>query len=452
VKNIHAHAVAEKALEVFDYMNLVGKAGPGKVRQGVRFSRILADDRRVLLEIDKDHLPPGVTLVAMKGERVVKELIAQIERPVEILNTVGVSYVIDTQVPKSLPSNVVLTRDMIPSGLPYPVPIGFDSSGMHWESLLSTYHILVGGMTRYGKSTWLNAMLFALLSACSPDELDLILIDNKVVEFACFTGAPHLHGRQVAMSQEAGLVLLRQAMEEVERRKRLFVQEGARNLSEYNEMPAVVEVPLMLIVIDEIVDLLMSAEDRDEIEHIITRIGQIGAGFGVILCIATQKPRFDIISTLITGNFDTRVGFRCRSWQASKMIIDAKGLETLPKNVPGRMMTTYGGMLRTMQGLWLPTTEVRRLCEHLRGGPMPAIEVETPSALSALDRDVAMYCRDELGGYFSVRTVWGAFSGKASHGGIVQMGKKWERRGWLEQQAGSNKRRLTIDILAELEK
>ena len=448
---LQATALAEKTLEVLDYLGMTGR-GLGGVTQGVRFSRIVSDGRHVLLEVDKDNLPKGVTLESMKCPRVTKELHAQIERPVRVANTTGITFVFDTLKPSRLPSKIALAAEMIPGGLQYPVPIGTDADGAHWESLLSTYHILVGGMTRYGKSTWLSALLFSLLSTCSPDDLDLMLIDNKIVEFAGFNGIPHLHGRQVATSPDAGLELLHIALAEVAARGEKFVGVGVRSLREYNAQ-ADTKLPLVLIVIDEVVDLMMASASKNEIEAAITRIGQVGAAFGIILCVATQKPRYDVISTLITGNFETRVGFRCATWQASKMIIGVRGLDTLPHGIRGRMMTLSGGMLRTMQGCWIDTLSIHKMCDRLRGGPVPKLTLQTPSALDAIDREIAHYCQDNLDGYFSVRTVYKAFGDSCiSYGGVVQLGQQWERRGWLTGQSGTGKRRLTQAIIDELAK
>ena len=160
----------------------------------VSYQRLGVVDRQyALLEVDVQRLPPKVSIGKLTSEDTLHHLTAVVGKRVHKLNTTGLTYCVELQ-PRTgqrLPAQAPLDLEARPPGA-YMAPIGQGREQGEWRSLLDTSHILVGGESRSGKSTWLNALLVAMLAAHTPDELRLALIDPKGVEFAPFGGVPHL--------------------------------------------------------------------------------------------------------------------------------------------------------------------------------------------------------------------------------------------------------------------
>ena len=151
-----------------------------------------------LLEVDVQRLPPRVSVPRLVDEDLLHHLTAVVGKPVRKLNTVGLTYCVELQprVRLRLPAQVRLDMDARPPG-DFMIPVGQGAEKAEWRSLLETSHILVGGESRSGKSTWLSAVLVALLATYGPGELQLALVDPKGVEFTPLAGVPHLPIRQL---------------------------------------------------------------------------------------------------------------------------------------------------------------------------------------------------------------------------------------------------------------
>jgi S-DNA-T family DNA segregation ATPase FtsK/SpoIIIE len=187
-------------------------------------------------------------------------------------------------------------------------------------------HVLVAGTTGSGKSVLINAFISSLLFRASPQEVRLILIDPKRVEFTVYNGIPHLL-TPVIVEPEKILSALKWAMGEMDKRYKLFAERGVRNIDSYNELSGFQAIPYIVVVIDELADLMMFAPV--EVEDAIARIAQMARATGIHLVIATQRPSVNVITGLIKANIPTRIAFSVSSMIDSRVILDSPGAEKL---------------------------------------------------------------------------------------------------------------------------
>jgi len=204
-------------------------------------------------------------------------------------------------------------------------------------------HLLIAGATGTGKSVALNALIASILYKATPDEVKLILIDPKRLEFTLYDGIPHLLSPVVNDPKKAGIILM-DAVKKMEDRLRMLSQMKVRNIEQYNqqvknlisqkkgklseeEKRKLKPLPYIVIIIDELAELMMiSAQD---IEYCIGRLSQLARAVGIHLVMATQRPSIDVITGTIKNNFNSRIAFRVPSKIDSRVIIDTVGAEKL---------------------------------------------------------------------------------------------------------------------------
>ena len=250
--------------------------------------------------------------------------------------------------------------------------IGKDVEGRNvCGNIVKMKHILVAGSTGSGKSVCLNAMLISLICKYSPEELRLILIDPKKVEFAVFDGLPHLMINEIIADAQKAVSALNWAIKEMERRYTLFEQKtrsgsNVHNLDEYNASLEEGEekLPKIVIVVDELADLMSVA--KKDIEDRIQRLAQKARAAGMHLVIATQRPSVDVITGVIKGNLPTRLAFRVIQEVDSRTILDESGAEKLLGL--GDMLYRTEGMYSCLrvQGAFLDSKEVQRIVEDIK--------------------------------------------------------------------------------------
>jgi S-DNA-T family DNA segregation ATPase FtsK/SpoIIIE len=251
-------------------------------------------------------------------------------------------------------------------------------------------HLLVAGTTGSGKSVAVNAMILSLLYKAEPRQVRLILIDPKMLELSVYEGIPHLLAPFVTDMKLAANAL-HWCVGEMERRYRLMSTLGVRNLSGYNarvveakrsgkpltnpftltpENPEPIEeMPLIVVVIDELADLMMVTGKK--IEELIARIAQKARAAGIHLILATQRPSVDVITGLIKANIPSRIAFQVASKVDSRTILDQMGAETLLGQGDMLYLPPGTGHPQRVHGAFVADTEVHRVVEHLKaqGGP-----------------------------------------------------------------------------------
>ncbi len=211
--------------------------------------------------------------------------------------------------------------------------LGKDINGKYRVCDLSKMpHLLVAGTTGSGKSVCLNVLLVSLLYKCSPEELRLVIVDPKRVEFSMFNNLPHLLIPEIISSSDKAINALNYLINEMEHRYELFEELYVKKLEEYNETEEVArgerpKLPYIVMVIDEMNDLMSS--NKKEIEDRVTRIAQKARAAGIHLILATQRPSVDVITGTIKANLPSRIAFAVSSFIDSKTILDRVGAEKL---------------------------------------------------------------------------------------------------------------------------
>lgn len=245
-----------------------------------------------------------------------------------------------------------------------PLILGEDTSGApQVADLIAMPHLLVAGSTGSGKSVALNTLLIGMLCKLSPDQLKLILIDPKRLEFAAYHDIPHLLFPIVTDPRQAAPIL-KWVVHEMEKRYALMAKKGRRTIDDFNASALAEErIPYIVLIIDELADLMMTA--GKEIEDLITRIAQMARAAGIHLIVATQRPSVDVLTGLIKVNFPSRISFRVTSKIDSRTILDTAGAEKLLGKGDMLMMTSNGEIKR-IHGGYVSDNEIIQVVEHLR--------------------------------------------------------------------------------------
>ena len=257
-------------------------------------------------------------------------------------------------------------------------------------------HLLIAGATGSGKSVALNAMICSVLYKATPDEVKLLMIDPKRIELASYEGIPHMISPVVLDARKATQTL-QWAVREMERRYALMAEKGVRNIHRYHQKiakekgavkgpkgekdkdvpeaeKASEDLPLIVIVIDELADLMLVAS-RD-VELCLTRLAQMARAAGMHLLIATQRPSVDVLTGIIKANFPTRISFQVSSRTDSRTILDSNGAETLLGNGDMLFLPPGTSKLQRIHGAYVSEAEMQRVTEYLRTQQKPVYEEE----------------------------------------------------------------------------
>jgi DNA segregation ATPase FtsK/SpoIIIE, S-DNA-T family len=263
---------------------------------------------------------------------------------------------------------------------PLAIALGQDVSGQPVIADLARMpHLLIAGTTGSGKSVCIQAIATCLVMNNTPDDLRLALLDPKMVELVRFNGLPHLFGK-VETDIERMLAVLRWGLAEMETRYRLLESAGARDLENYNRrMKRKNEPPLprIVILIDELADLMMSAPDQTE--QSLVRLAQKARATGIHLVVATQRPSTDVITGLIKANFPARVSFNVASAVDSRVILDTNGAETLLGHGDLLFLNPEVGTPTRSQGVLISDQEIEAIIDFWKQSSFAEnISVETP--------------------------------------------------------------------------
>jgi len=249
------------------------------------------------------------------------------------------------------------------------VSLGLDVSGSPLSvDIAKMPHVLVAGTTGSGKSVLINSFIASLLFRASPQEVRLILIDPKRVEFTAYNGIPHLL-TPVIVEPDKILSALKWAMGEMDRRYKMFAERGVRNIDSYNELSGFQAIPYIVVVIDELADLMMFAPV--EVEDAIARLAQMARATGIHLVIATQRPSVNVITGLIKANVPARIAFNVSSMIDSRVIIDSPGAEKLLGRGDMLYIPPDQAKPTRIQGAYLSEREIKKLVDFIKSRSYP---------------------------------------------------------------------------------
>ena len=261
-------------------------------------------------------------------------------------------------------------------------------------------HMIIAGSTGSGKSVCTNSIIMSILMNASPDDVKMILIDPKIVEFRVYEGIPHLLIPVVTDPKKAAGAL-NWAVQEMLRRYKLFADSNVRDIYDFNEKAAfpgydLERLPQIVIAIDELADLMMAASK--EVEDAICRLAQMARAAGMHLIIATQRPTTDIITGLIKANIPSRIALSVMSQIDSRTILDMSGAEKLLGH--GDMLYLPNGMPKPIrvQGCYTSTGEIERVVEYIKNQSQssydPAIIAEVEQSIPVTKGDRSSHHSD----------------------------------------------------------
>lgn len=254
-------------------------------------------------------------------------------------------------------------------------------------------HLLIAGATGSGKSVCINGLIISMLFRFTPEQLQLVLIDPKVVEFSCYKELPHLVSPVISDPKKVPLAL-RWVINEMERRYQLLAKVGVRNLPSFNSRkpspepvldddgtPIPEHLPYIVVVVDELADIMMTA--KADVETSLARIAQLSRAVGIHTIIATQRPSVNVITGTIKANYPTRIAFQVTSQVDSRTILDGKGAESLLGR--GDMLFNPPGAsnLERNQGALVDDEEIERVVEFLAAQRAPDFDPEVLKSSSS---------------------------------------------------------------------
>ncbi|MBQ4616295.1 MAG: DNA translocase FtsK 4TM domain-containing protein [Mailhella sp.] len=275
------------------------------------------------------------------------------------------------------------------------IALGKDTGGRPVSADLAKMpHLLVAGATGAGKSVCLNAIILSLLYRARPDEVQMILVDPKQVELSMYADLPHLV-HPVVTDMDITKNALLWAIDEMNRRLKVFSTVKVRNITGYNERQArlraqveeggpvpldengqpedLANMPFLVIIVDELADLMMVK--RKEVEGSIVRLAQLARAAGIHLIIATQRPSVDVVTGLIKANFPCRIAFKVTSGQDSRTILDLTGAEKL-LGMGDMLFKPNGGSIQRLHGAFVSDEEVASVVEFWKKQQKPNYQVD----------------------------------------------------------------------------
>jgi S-DNA-T family DNA segregation ATPase FtsK/SpoIIIE len=394
-------SIIESTLDSFGIRAKVAEVNGGpaitqyaiKIAEGTKLSKIKA------LQTDL-----ALALAAPTGQ-------IRIEAPIPGRNLVGI------EIPNRSPEYVTLYEilnhpDMKKDKSRLAVGLGLGVSGAPAiADIKKMPHVLVAGSTGSGKSVCINTIITTLLFRNSPQELRFIMVDPKRVELTGYNGIPHLL-TPVIVDTERVISALQWATKEMDRRYKMFAEVGARNIEDYNDQSGFTAMEYIVIVIDELADIMLSAPSK--VEDLIVRLAQMARATGIHLVIATQRPSVNVITGIIKANVPTRIAFNVASMIDSRVIIDSPGAEKLLGKGDMLFVPPDRPLPTRIQGTYVTNSEIKNLIDFLKASGEEAVQYKeevTEKYLGEEDGDTATTDRDPL---FDEAAVVVMSAGKAS--------------------------------------
>ncbi|WP_324170538.1 DNA translocase FtsK [Sulfurimonas sp.] len=298
----------------------------------------------------------------------------RIQAPIPGKDVVGI------EIPNDSVDTIYL-RDLLDSKLfkdsssPLTIALGKDIVGKPFVTDLKKLpHLLIAGTTGSGKSVGINAMILSLLYKNSPDQLRLLMIDPKMLEFSIYNDIPHLLTPVITKPKQA-IVALNNMVSEMERRYEMMAETRTKNIENYNEKAKKEggeSFPYIVVIIDELADLMMTS--GKEVEHSIARLAQMARASGIHLVVATQRPSVDVVTGLIKANLPSRISYRVGQKVDSKIILDQMGAESLLGR--GDMLFTPPGStgLVRLHAPWSTEKEIEDIVEFIKSQREPSYD------------------------------------------------------------------------------
>ncbi|MGD9605643.1 MAG: DNA translocase FtsK [Bacilli bacterium] len=294
----------------------------------------------------------------------------RIEAPIPGKATIGIEVPNIVQ-DKVLFGELLANPDYLNDPNPLNVILGLDISGRSVPlDITAMPHALIAGTTGSGKSVCINCIINSILYKAHPDDVKLVLIDPKLIEFSSYEDIPHL-ATPVINDPKLATTALKWAVDEMQNRYELFKACRRRDFNSYNELaandPNLKEIPYIVIIIDELADLMFIASSS--VEEYIQRLAQKARAAGIHLIMATQRPSTDVIKGTIKANIQTRIAFAVNSQVDSMTILDKTGADKLLGK--GDMLYSDGVSEARVQGAFISLEEIIAVTDHIKANYAP---------------------------------------------------------------------------------
>lgn len=387
-------------------------------------------DYGIKAKVIEVHVGPAVTQYEMELERgtkvnkvlsISREIAlalaakeVRIEAPIPGKNTVGVEIPNQTIMAVSMREIMEdLERNPKYKDSKLAAPLGRDIMGnVKCVEINKTPHMLVAGATGSGKSVCINNIILAILMRATPDEVKMVLVDPKKVEFNVYEGIPHLLTPVVTDPKKASAAL-QKIVVEMDDRYETFKNSGTKNIQTYNDYVekelkknpncGLTKMPFILVVIDELADLMLVA--AKEVEESIMRITQLARAAGIHLIVATQRPSTDIITGVVKSNIPTRISFAVSSSIDSRTILDMVGAEKLLGKGDMLYKPMDDNTPTRIQGSFVSDDEIERVVNFVKENCNPPKYNEKFTNLDSASSSEGNYSGDASGNGGGVKDV-----------------------------------------------
>jgi len=391
----------------------------------------------------------------------------RVEAPIPGKNSVGV------EVPNAQVSAVSL-RELIDSeqfrqrGNPLSFVLGKDINGdIIFCNLDKMPHVLVAGSTGSGKSVCLNTMLLSMCYKAGPEDLRLILVDPKMVEFSTYSGLPHLLIPEVITNKDMTINALDWCIKEMERRYALFAKNHVVNINEFNKSDAVKtkreqKLPFIVVVVDELADLMLEA--KREIEDRIAKLAAKARASGIHLVLATQRPSVDVITGTVKTNLPSRIAFALTNYMDSKTVLDGGGAEKLLGKGDMLFKPQDKPEPRRVQGAYVSNPEISAVVQFIKDNNNPVYDDNAGKAIKnprqsngggntdfsgAKETEFDPVLKDALKWFIQMKQASGSMISRRYSVGFNRAGRimdQMERAGFIGPQEGAKPRQVLITM------
>ncbi len=470
--------------ELLNYMENPTKISDEELQDNIERLEQVLEDFKVPAKVNNVQVGPAVTRyelsmprgisvnkIAQMSDDIAMTLAAngsiRVEAPIPGKNSVGI------EVPNAQVSPVSL-RELVESeefkqrGNPLSFVLGKDINGdIIFCNLDKMPHLLVAGSTGSGKSVCLNTMLLSMCYKAGPQDLRLILVDPKMVEFTTYNGLPHLLIPEVIIGKDLTINALDWSIKEMERRYAMFAKNHVVNINEFNKNELVKsgreqKLPFIVVVVDELADLMLEA--KREIEDRIAKLAAKARAAGIHLVLATQRPSVDVITGTVKANLPSRVAFALTNYMDSKTVLDGGGAEKLLGKGDMLFKPQDKPEPRRVQGAYVSNAEISAVVNFIKQNNKPVYDegagkaIKNPHADKPSNNDGGANPRelefdpvlkDALHMFIQTKQASGSMISRRFSVGFNRAGRimdQMERAGFIGPQEGSKPRQVLITM------
>ena len=470
-------------VELLNYLENPVRISDDEIQNNIERLEQVLEDFKVPAKVNNVQVGPAVTRyeltmprgisvnkIAQMADDIAMTLASngaiRVEAPIPGKNSVGI------EVPNAQVSPVSL-RELIDSdafrsrGNPLSFVLGKDINGdIIFCNLDKMPHMLVAGSTGSGKSVCLNTMLLSLCYKSGPQDLRLILVDPKMVEFTQYNGLPHLLIPEVITSKDMTINALDWAIKEMDRRYAMFAKNRVVNINEFNRSEVVKsgkeqKIPFIVIVVDELADLMLEA--KREIDDRINKLAAKARAAGIHLVLATQRPSVDVITGTVKANLPSRIAFALTNYMDSKTILDGSGAEKLLGKGDMLFKPQDKPEPNRVQGAYVSSAEIYNVIEYIKNNNKPVYDDNAGRAIKNPHQDRAQsndpsardntefdpVLKDALRWFIQMKQASGSMITRRYSVGFNRAGRimdQMERAGFIGQQEGSKPRQVLITM------